>query len=47
MSTQYQTYLYERARHLKTEQWYWTYTVWCYLRNVPYDHADNGVKGYA
>ena len=46
-TVQYQTYLYERARHLKKEQWYWTYRVWCTLRMVAYDGADIGMKGYA
>lgn len=46
MTAQYQTYLYERARHLKHEQWYWTYAVWCYLRGLRYDGADNGMRGY-
>jgi hypothetical protein len=28
----YLDYMRERAAHLKREQWFWTFRVWCILR---------------
>lgn len=37
---QYLLYLEERARHLKTESWFWSYRVWRVLRGYARDRYE-------